>query len=375
MLAHAVRGEARRSGILVASPPVDGVGGIATHTGILLHELPEARVFDQWWPLKDRSASSATRLAMHALALVRLTANFLARPPEVVHLQVSERGLPRDILYARMAKVFGLPVVAHLHSEFTSADRIRALRPLWHLSDLVITLDSGSRDRLLSEAGGTRVEFLNNPVAPLFADTPVPTHRGTGSSLRLFCPALVGELKNQLGILHALERAADRGVEATLHMAGMWDAEFSEEERHELLTHPRGRFLGALGPHEMLHEYDEADAMVLFSRTEGEPMAVLEAMARALPVLASDVGAIRTMLVEDTRNILVPRGDQEALAAAVVHLAALPAEERRVPANREKVATTRSPAAHADALASLYGPLMDRERPDPSVLDAHRLAD
>lgn len=58
-------------------------------------------------------------------------------------------------------------------------------------------------------------------------------------------------------------------------------------------------------------ELDQSDVFVLPSRTEGLPRALIEAMARGLPCIGSNVGGIPELLPEDC---LVPAGDVLALA-------------------------------------------------------------
>jgi glycosyltransferase involved in cell wall biosynthesis len=73
-----------------------------------------------------------------------------------------------------------------------------------------------------------------------------------------------------------------------------------------------------------------ADASVLCSHAVVEtfPLAVLEAMACGLPVIASDVGAVREMMVDGEEGRIVPPGDVEALAGALVSLAEAPEAAR-----------------------------------------------
>jgi glycosyltransferase involved in cell wall biosynthesis len=61
-------------------------------------------------------------------------------------------------------------------------------------------------------------------------------------------------------------------------------------------------------------ELDNADLFVLPSRTEGLPRAMIEAMARALPCIGSEVGGIRELLTADD---MFPPDDVPALAAKI----------------------------------------------------------
>jgi glycosyltransferase involved in cell wall biosynthesis len=66
------------------------------------------------------------------------------------------------------------------------------------------------------------------------------------------------------------------------------------------------------------------DLFALFSRTEGHPIVVLEAMATALPVLATPVGGIPGIIDDEETGFLVPTDDEEALRAKLTDLLADP---------------------------------------------------
>jgi len=59
-----------------------------------------------------------------------------------------------------------------------------------------------------------------------------------------------------------------------------------------------------------------ADAWILSSDTEGLPIGLLEAWAAGLPVIATAVGGIPGAVENEKTGILVPKGDEAALAAA-----------------------------------------------------------
>jgi len=75
-----------------------------------------------------------------------------------------------------------------------------------------------------------------------------------------------------------------------------------------------------------------ADALVLCSHpvVETFPLVVLEGMACALPVVATDVGAVREMLVSGEEGFIVPPGDVDALSAVLIELAGDGGMRRRV---------------------------------------------
>lgn len=73
-----------------------------------------------------------------------------------------------------------------------------------------------------------------------------------------------------------------------------------------------------------------ADFFVLPSRDEGLPLAVLEAMARSLPVAVTPVGGVPEVVKDGEHGFLVPVDDDRALAEALQKLAGDPALRARL---------------------------------------------
>jgi glycosyltransferase involved in cell wall biosynthesis len=63
--------------------------------------------------------------------------------------------------------------------------------------------------------------------------------------------------------------------------------------------------------------YSELDVVVLSSRNEGTPVALIEAMAAARPVVATRVGGVPDVIEDGVTGLLVPPGDPAALADAI----------------------------------------------------------
>ena len=81
----------------------------------------------------------------------------------------------------------------------------------------------------------------------------------------------------------------------------------------------RVRLAGEVDESTLATYYDGADAFVLPTFYEGYGMAVAEALAHGLPVVGSATGAIPELLAQGA-GLLVPPGDPEALAAALLQV-------------------------------------------------------
>jgi len=127
----------------------------------------------------------------------------------------------------------------------------------------------------------------------------------------------VGRLIGNKGPDEVLDAfAAVAGDDATLTfigdgpMRGELEAKIQRLELQDKVS-----FLGHIDDVERL--LGEADVMVRPSQTEGQSLAILEAMASGVAVIASDIPPNRELLGDDERGLLVAPGDQSGLSAAL----------------------------------------------------------
>lgn len=103
------------------------------------------------------------------------------------------------------------------------------------------------------------------------------------------------------------------------------------------------------------------DVYLISSEFEGLPLALLEAMAAGVPVVATAVGGIPEALAPDREGIVVPFGDPETLAEAVLSLLADPVRRKRLAAAaRRRVAEDFSVARMARELEAIYREVLHR---------------
>ncbi len=73
-----------------------------------------------------------------------------------------------------------------------------------------------------------------------------------------------------------------------------------------------------------------ADAYLMSSAWEGMPIVLLEAAASGLPIVATDVGGNREVVIDGKSGLLVPPHTPDKLAVAMQHLMHLPVTDRRL---------------------------------------------
>ena len=153
---------------------------------------------------------------------------------------------------------------------------------------------------------------------------PAPLSPGTTTGGALLCVAAVIPGKGHDVLLDALATMTDLSWDCLCVGSMSRDPAFAERLRRRVLDDEladRVRFAGPRVGADLDRSYACADVLVLASRAETYGMVVTEALARGLPVVATDVGGVAEALGRGTGGtrpgLLVPPDDPDALAAAL----------------------------------------------------------
>lgn len=180
-------------------------------------------------------------------------------------------------------------------------------------------------------------------------------------------PAVIGTVsrlevqKAQDLLLRAFATLRAAGTDAVLLLVG----DGREKARLQELANTLGlqdrvRFLGTRRDLPLL--FAAMDVFALPSRWEGTPLALIGAMAAALPVVATPVGGVTTVVEDGKTGRLVPVEDAEALAAALGEALHDRATSRALAeAGRNHVMETCSVAAMVRGLEALYLELLEKK--------------
>jgi len=215
-----------------------------------------------------------------------------------------------------------------------------------------------------------RVETIPNGIDPgLFRPAPKPV--STSGRPVAVAAARVFPLKDIHTMIRAAEVARRELPDVQFLVYGSLDADIPYVESCRELIAELGvedTFIFA-GHHSKPAElYNEGDISLLSSISEGFPYTVLESMACARPVVATDVGGVREAL--EGFGILVPPRDHEAFGRAVAMLLANPELRARLGRQAREAVLARFRISHSvGAYRELYDRLLGAPRA-PVLTDA-----
>lgn len=243
-----------------------------------------------------------------------------------------------------------MPDVAALHRE-----RLRLVALVHHPLALETGLDEATRQRLyVSERAALRcvrgVIVTSPSTVRTLADygsapeqcavvlpgtDPAPLAEGSGGGeWTWLCVASLTPRKGHAVLFRALARLA--ALPWRLRCAGSADFDPATAAGLQTLAVELGlagriAFLGPLEETALAVEYRRADGFVLPSYHEGYGMALAEALARGLPLVSTTAGAIPDTVPAEA-GLLVPPGDEAALAGALARVMTEPELRERLTA-------------------------------------------
>jgi glycosyltransferase involved in cell wall biosynthesis len=324
----------------------------------------------------------------------------LADPTAVLRLRELIREFRPHILHTHTAKAGAVgrmaallsggerpPVLVHtfhghvLRGYFNTrtTQLFRALeRELARHTDALIAVSPQVRDDLVhlgvAPAGRIAVVRLGLDLEQrVAADTDARTsvRRDLGLDEEEFVVGWFGrmtEIKRVEDLLHAFARARHDGLEGSLVLVGDGPLRASLEEfADDLGIADACRFVGYRA--DVASAYAAVDAVALTSANEGTPVSVIEAQAAGLPIVSTDVGGVRDVVVDGESGFLVPPGDVLGLARRLRDLGADPDLRRELGARgRARVVPRYSVPRLLDDMDRLYRTLLAVRDPQPRLV-------
>ncbi len=305
---------------------------IGRHPGQIVHQ---GQILSDLFAGADYSVLSVSSALNRWVRFADITASLIRqrRNVDVVVLEIyGRRSFIVEDVASRIAKRLGLPLVMVLHSG--SLPELIARFPKWT-----------GRTFRRADAIVAPTAFLARAVEPLGLKARVipnvvdvsrlPYRQRRAIRPRLLWMRTFYSHYNPAMAIQVLARLRAETPEATLVMAGR-DKGMGPQLKQ--MTRDLGldgavRFPGFLDSVGKVREGEAADIFINTNSVDNAPVAVLEACAMGLPVVATAVGGIRDLLTDGETALLVPDGDVQAMADAVQRLQREPALASRLSRN------------------------------------------
>jgi glycosyltransferase involved in cell wall biosynthesis len=264
---------------------------------------------------------------------------------------IHSHGYRADMFALAVSRLMGIPVVSTCHG-FTATDRrLRFYQQLdiWLLRRLsrVIAVSAGIKEDLVRHG----LDAGKVPVIPnAIREVPTADSGERRSAIRArfgiaeneFVFGYVGRLSEEKGAEYLVRAAAkvrkSRAIRLLVLGEGPQRADLEAAAGRAGLA---DRVIFAGFQRDPGEWYPAMDAFVLPSLTEGTPLALLEAMAHGIPVIASEVGGVPAVVSHERTALLVPPADTAALAGAMEALASNPDLSRTLSGAARRVVEQR----------------------------------
>ncbi len=298
------------------------------------------------------------------------------RRPDVLHTHTAKAGAtgriaavlpgrahPRATVHTFHGHVLRGYFDRHRERAFTRVERMLARRTgaLVAVSDEVrddlVALGVAPADRIDVIPYGFDLTRLGRPRDPERARA----RQELGIEPAAFVVGWAGRItaiKRPDDLVHTLAHLVASGVDAALVGVGDGpDRPRVDRLAVQLGVAERCRFVGF--QRDMVPWYGLFDAFLLTSQNEGTPVAAIEALASACPVVATDAGGTATVVRDGETGYLAPIGDTAALAQRLARLARDPALARTLGERGAADVRERFAMAHmVDKIDALYAHLL-----------------
>ncbi len=251
--------------------------------------------------------------------------------PDIVHV-VTEYALGLTGLW--IARRLRVPALASFHTNipgclpyygfgWASGLCWDYLRWFHNRAGLTLCPSETNRQILLSRGFGNVRVWARGVDTELFA----PDHRsatarqqnGPPDAVHLLYVGRLTPEKDLPTLFRAYRKANAKRPDRPIHLVLAGDGAYSSRMRH--LAPPDATFVGYLEGQALSQVYSAADVFVFPSRVETLGNVVLEAMASGLPVIGADQGGTVENVRHGLNGLLVPAGDADRFADAILRLA------------------------------------------------------
>lgn len=227
---------------------------------------------------------------------------------------------------AIMVKIFQpkLKIIWHDHygnSEFLSKRPTKMLKLISSKFDHIIAVNT-----ILKSWSEFNFKTKNVSYIPNFVDVNLDEKESTkllgNNGKRIVCLANLRPQKDHVTLLNAIKKVCDQFPDWSLHLVGKdFGDVYSKELKTKINKLDLDENVYIYGSRKDIHKILlQSDIGVLSSKSEGLPLSLLEYGLAKLPVVVTDVGQCKEVILSDKLGRVIKAGNEDELSEAIIEL-------------------------------------------------------
>ncbi len=252
--------------------------------------------------------------------------------PQIVYIPISQStmGFFRDAIFIFIAKAWGAKVIIHLRGSY--------FRQLYQESNIFVkllirsALRCTSRDIVLGKSlkyifkgfvPFENIVVVSNGIDKNYIPNTVKQESSKGTRV-LFLSNFM-KTKGFIDVIKAIPDIVEKHKNIEFIFAGEW--RISEDEKQKVYQFLNQneldktvKFLGVVTGDKKRNLLFSSDVFILPSHNEGQPWVIIEAMAAGLPIIATDTGTIKEMVIDGKNGFIVEKKNPEQIAERILIL-------------------------------------------------------
>lgn len=307
----------RKHILLCVASDRHGRGGMVRQMHYLYQHWPQPSD----WQFDWLQSSSNALLGHFTLlrAMMRLTGRALRKKADLVHFNISDHGsFYRHYILAKLGRWLGVHFIAHLHGGdfeqfYYRSSTCRQRRIEWFFAQArhCIVLNHAWRQfmEMQMRMPSEKITVCVNAVPE------APAHQHKSDQPHLLFLDTVAAQKGVDELIEALINLAHLPWRATI--AGGGEVQPYRQRIAEAGLQNRVRFTGQMNHEATTKQFEQTDILVVPTYDDQQPLSVVEAMARGICVIATDVGSLPDIVHDGQNGLLIAPQSVQSLQTAM----------------------------------------------------------
>lgn len=304
--------------ILVISEDYNGKGGVSTVVKDLLRYYETVNYI--------RSTARVNKLLqffIYLVCILKMLYYFLFRNIDIVHIHSASYGsFFRKSILTILSKIFRKKVILHIHSgEFERFRKkfnfYKLIDRVLNIADTLIVLSLNWRDYFVQIVDPTKVVILNNLITPPIQ---IPLENKPISPINILFLGVITETKGIFDLMSALvENKKFLIGRIRVFIGGSGKSEKLIEIIKENKLNEMVQYEGWVDGKAKSRLLNKSNILILPSYFEGLPISILEGMSYGMPIIATKVGGIPSIVKNGHNGLLITPGSKKEIFESILY--------------------------------------------------------